>query len=161
MTREFLIQRYCWDNRPRVQGLRPFIATGPRFMEWAVKGSLERFGEWRFRPGLYQTIAGAFPLLEDKEPGDREAIATVLLDDGVVRALWSVDSAQCLPADLRRQVSIREVSEEIPYVKPGSVRGPYDLAFWTLEFLSGLSGPEHFRDYVSPDHLALEELAPS
>jgi len=156
VTREFLIQRYCWDVHPQVRGLRPFIATGPNFMAWAVPGSLERFREWRFRPHIYRTLSSVFPPDEDKPPEDRDAVAEVLLTDGVVQALWSVDSAECLPRDRWLRASIEQVAREIPYIKPGSARGPYDLAYWTIEFLSGLSAPAHFREYVSADGLTLE-----
>lgn len=160
MTRDFLIQRYCWDNHPRVRGLRPFIATGPRFMEWAAPGSLAKFREWRFRPELRRTIERVFPTAEDKFPEDRRAIAEVLVVDGIVQALWSVDSRECLPRERWLEASIDEVSLEIPYVKPGASNGPYDLGYWVIETLSGLSAPAHFREYVSVDGLTLEEFVP-
>ena len=161
MTRDFLIQRYCWDNQPRVRGLRPFIATGPRFSAWAVPGSLAKFGEWRFRPELRQSIESVFPASEDKCPEDRLAVAQLLLSEGIMQALWSVDSVECLPRDRWTIESAAEAAREIPYLRPGDPRGPYDLAFWTIETLSGLAAPEHFRGYVGDDGLTLEPFLPS
>jgi hypothetical protein len=130
-------------------------------MDWAIPGSNAKFREWRFRPDLHQTIGRVFPTSEEKFPEDRLAIAEVLMTAGITQALWSVDSVQCLPRERWREASIDEAAREIPYPKPWNTAAPYDLAYWTIETLSGLSGPEHFRDYVSPDGLSLEAFVPS
>lgn len=154
MPRDFLIQRYCLDNHPRVRGLRPFIATGPGFKRWTAHDSIARFGEWRFAPGLREAIEAVFPAATTHPaPESRLVIAEFLLKEGIVQALWSVDSAECLPRDRWLGVSIDEVAAEIPYVV---VDGTYDLALWTIEDLCSMPDPSHFREYVSADGLDLE-----
>lgn len=165
MSRDFLIQRYCSDSHPQVRGLRPFVATGSRFMEWALAGSLQRLGQWAFRPELYSGLSRAFPPAAPSVPEDRAIVAEFLLQEGIVEALWSVDSPECLPVDLRWKASLEQVTDEIPFLRADStlgriMGGPYDMALWTIELLSGLSGPEHFRSYVSEDGLILEGFSP-
>lgn len=155
MTRDFLIERYCRDNHPRVRGLRPFVATGPRFLDWALRDSIKRFGEWRFRPNLRESIEAVFPVSVEASPDSRLVVAELLLAEGIVQALWSIDSFECLPIDRRHGVSIDEVASEIPYVV---VDGVYDVGLWTIENLSSLPDPAHFREYLSVDELSLESF---
>lgn len=154
MARDFLIQRYCRENHPMVRGLRPFVATGPSFASHAVPGSLVDHREWRFRPALRTALSLAFPRAV---PEDRWAVAEALLADGIVQALWSIDSAECLDRKLWRDASVETVALEIPAPR---LQVPYDLVGWTLETLSGMSGPDHFHSYVSDDGLSLEPLVP-
>lgn len=142
--REFLIQRYAGGNWPYVRGQIPFIATGPAFKQFVVPGSLERYGEYRFRTirEIVADIAG---------PGDwRETVAEWLLREGIVEALWSVDVTTCLLPEQRWEASISSLADEIPKSMP--------LDEAVIELLSGLPSAADHRSYLSEDDLSLEPV---
>lgn len=159
--RTFLIQRYCADMHPQVRGQRPFLVTGPGFGQWVVPGSLERRGEHALRPQIRRMLIESFPSGgEHRRQYQHEAVAEVLLREGVVMALWSIDSPDCLPSELRWGESVAQLRRELPFITPGCI-GPD--AFWEIvdsvsELLSGMPSPTMAREYVSEDRLALEAM---
>lgn len=162
--RTFLIQRYCSDNWPQVRGLRPFIVTGPRFLDWIVPGSLEKKGQYVLRPQVRQILADLFP------PGglhqvhyQHQAAAEALLREGILSALWSIDSRECIPEPLRWSESIQQVVRELPFKTAGWAGAQELNQFWSIdasveELLSGMQSPAMARDYVSEDKLTLEPV---
>ncbi len=143
----FLIQRYSSVNWPQVTGERPFIATGPSFLRWVVPGSVDRHREHRMKGELIK----ALDVVADVSDTDRrEYIAEMLLREGIVQALWCVDHPDCMAEELRWELSIRQVADEIP--------SDENFVKWTLEFLAGLIGPEHCRSYVVQDSFSLEPV---
>lgn len=141
--RTFLIQRYCSANWPQIRGEVPFLATGPKFVDWAY--GLERFGEWKFVSELGKQFEDVFA--EDKDP--RYGAAWALLETGIVQALWVAHTK--ISVDDRWLRSVEQLSREIP-------KGPIGQA--VIEYLSGLSSPDYFRSYVSEDQIQLIELIP-
>lgn len=139
----FLIQRYASGNWPLIRGEIPFISTGPRFYEWAIKGSLARCHEHKFRPSIKADIAEGLAGLEASLA--RECAAILLLTEGIVQALWASHSETARSE--RFGLAVAQVIAEIPH-------GPIDEG--VIELLSGLSGPEHYRSYVSEDAIDLE-----
>lgn len=152
--RTFLVQRYCQDNWMKVFGLAPFLATGPNFASWVIPGSLERFGEHRFHRSFILDIDS---VLGDSEALlARESAATMLLSLGIVQAMWAIHSTEPLPdgpawVEWRWEAAVRALSDEIP-------PGPIGSA--VVELLSGMSGPEHYRSYMSEDEIPFEVTAP-
>ena len=149
--RDFIIQRYAHGNWPYVLGQRPFLARGPNFKAWAVPGSLERAGQFEFRPELRQAIERTFP--SDglgRESYYEDAVAEFLLRDGIVSALWVTNARSPVPEELRWDLSVDEVARSLFY-DVGD-----DVAATTVELLSGMSGPEHFNSYVAEDALTLQ-----
>src|ERR1700690_3128102 len=104
--RDFLIQRYCAENWPQVRGLAPFIATGPDFAGWTIPNSLSCYREYRFRKPLRE---GLLAVRSGANDVAREAIAELLLREGIVSALWSIDSTDVLPESERWAASVRQV----------------------------------------------------
>lgn len=159
--RTFLIQRYCSDNWPQVRGHRPFIVTGPRFLEWIVPGSLEKKGQHVLSPRIKSMLRDLFP------PGgihrssyQHQATAEALLREGILSALWSVDTGECLPEELRWEESIQQVARELPFKTAGWARDCIEFTFWGVseaveELLSGMQSPAMAREYVSEDKLTL------
>jgi hypothetical protein len=139
----FLIQRYAGGNWPTLRGEKPFISTGPKFYEWAIKGSLVKYLEHKFVPGLKRDIDEG--LLGLEESLARECAAVLLLTEGIVQALWVSHSR--VPVEDRWTQSVLQVASEIP-------AGP--VGEGVIELLSGMSGPEHYRSYVSEDAIDLE-----
>jgi hypothetical protein len=165
--RTFLIQRYCSDMHPHVRGLRPFLVTGPSFTSWIVPGSIDSHGQHVLRPQVKRTLIEAFP------PGgphqrafQHEAAAEVLLREGVIQALWSVDSPECLPEDQRWSESLRQAVRELPLSAKGwpeanrTGDGFWEIAEAVDELLSGMPSPAMAREYVAEDHLRLEPVEP-
>lgn len=158
VERTFLIQRYCSGNWPQIRGIRPFIVSGPSFAEWVIDGSLERLGRHSLRGDIERTLNRAFP------PGgmhrrcyQHRAASEMLLSEGVLCALWSIDSRECLPVDMRWMESIEQVSRELPF------RHPSGNSFWEIadsvrELISGMPSPAMAREYVSDDKLTLEPI---
>ncbi len=140
----YLIQKYSVSNWDAVLGRVPFVVTGPRFYEFTIPRSLERFGEHRFHDSLRSALEVNLGGLQTDW---RDVAAEWLLEMGIVQALWSVDGGECVPPDLRWTASVQGVADEIP---KGEV---VDSVF---ELLSGLGDPGHYRSYVSEDGLALE-----
>lgn len=164
--RTFLIQRYCADMHPQVRGQRPFLVTGPGFEQWIVPGSLERKGEYVMRPQVRRTLTEAFPPGgEHQRQYQHEAAAEVLLREGVVMALWSIDSPDCLPPELRWDEAVRQLRRELPFgtaggpADRGTVDGFWEIADSVAELLSGMPSPAMAREYVSEDRLTLEAMA--
>lgn len=141
--RTFLIQRYCTGNWPQVKGEVPFLATGPKFSEWAY--GLERFGEWRFVSDLKIQFEDVF----GQESDPRHSAAWALLETGIVQALWTEHTE--VPESDRWLKSVDQLASEIPKGMIGDA---------VIEYLSGLSAPSHFRSYVAEDQIQLIELAP-
>lgn len=160
--RSFLIQRYCSDMWPFVRGLRPFIVSGPSFDSWVVPGSLERMGQHVLRPAIKNMLVGLFPSGGiHRRHYQHEAAAEALLREGVVCALWSVDSRECLPVDDRWDESVRQVCREIPFRFPPSFSqgdGFWEMDSAVAEYLSGMQTFAMVREYLSEDRLALEAL---
>lgn len=143
--RTLILHRYCRDNWPQVRGLRPFIAQGPRFKEYTTTKAIEY--EWKFRPVLYDDIMS---IGESADQLSREIVAELFLREGIVTALWSTGSPDIISTERRWRESIEQVAREIPNATP--------LAEWVIEFLSGLSTPNHFTNYLSDDGLALHPV---
>lgn len=142
--RTFLIQRYATGNWPQVKGEVPFFATGPWFKTWAY--GLEKFGEWRFVGDLGRQFEEAYSSVgEGSDP--RFYAAWALLECGFVEALWAGHS-RVSDAD-RWLAAVDQLSLEIP-------EGPIGEA--VVEYLSGLSGPAHFRSYVAEDQIELVSM---
>lgn len=144
--RTFLIQRYCPANWSFVKGERPFIATGPRFRDYTTTRTLTEY-EWKFRQSFIDDIGS---IGSDPSELNREIVAELLLREGIVQALWSVDSPNVLPPERRWRASIEQLAREIPCHSP--------LNLWVIELLSGMSDPSHFNSYVSEDALRLEPV---
>lgn len=143
--RDFLIQRYSCANWDAVRGLVPFVVTGPAFERYTVPGSLDRVGEHRMTPTFLATIG---QVMGGEDHTWRDVVAEWLLAEGILQALWSVDSRECLPPEARWVASVAQVAREIPADSP-VVEG-------VVELLSGVSDPGHYRSYVSEDSLTLE-----
>ena len=160
--RTFLIQRYCSDNWAHVRGERPFIAAGPHFMDWIVPGSLEKRRKYVLRPQIKQMLAGLFPTGGiHRTFYQHQAASEALLREGILVALWSVDSRECLPLEFRWDESIRQVARELPFKTAGWANDQIEFKFWTIsdaveELLSGMQSLAMVRDYVSEDKLTLE-----
>lgn len=142
----FLIHRYCTANWPQVRGEVPFLATGPNFFGWAIKGSLAKYGEHRFVPSFVADIQAVF---QENTDLARMCVAELLLREGIVQALW-VDHSR---SDEKWILSVQQLADEIP-------------ANWTIEeavveYLSGLSDASHFRQYVAEDQIELVPLVPT
>lgn len=150
--RTFLIQRYCSGNWPKVRGQEPFIVKGRRFSQWMIKGSLEKYNEYRFVPRLKQEIDEA--LAGVAEELARECAASILLREEIVVAIWAnhpdmhrCDSKcgeSCTGTQWER--SLRQVMAEIP-------TGPIGES--VIELLSGIGSPETIRSYLSEDEIVL------
>lgn len=138
----FLIQRYSGANWDAVKGLAPFVCTGPRFRAYTTTQALTEY-EWKFRQVFVDDISS----VGENVDFHREVVAELLLREGIVQALWSVSSEECLPEGDRWSLSIRQVAAEIPKDDP--------LAVAVVDFLSGLADPGHFRSYVAEDQLEL------
>lgn len=145
--RTFLIHRYSMSNWDHVSGLRPFIATGPKFKAYTTTQALTEF-QWKFKKSFLDDISSLGPHADRLS---REVVAELLLREGIVVALWSIDSAQCLPETERWDASIKQVANEIPPDDP--------LYLSVMELLSGLGEASHFRSYVSEDELTLEPVS--
>lgn len=159
--RSFLIQRYSADNWPQVRGERPFLVTGVGFEQWIVPGSLSRHGKHVLRPQIKRMLFDLLP------PGgihrrhyQHEAAAETLLRERVVAALWSVDSPDCLPIELRWDESVRQLCRELPFMTPSPPRQFWEMADAVEELLSGMPSPAMAREYLSEDRLTLESLEP-
>lgn len=139
----FLVQRYAGGNWSTLRGEKPFVATGPKFFEWAIKGSLTKFFEHKFVASLKRYIDEGLAGLEESLA--RECAAALLLTEGIVQALWV--SHSLVPLEERWSLSVLQVASEIP-------DGP--VGEGVIELLSGMSGPEHYRSYVSEDAIDLE-----
>ena len=139
--RTFLIQRYSGENWPQVKGEVPFLATGPWFKSWSY--GIEKFGEWRFVGELGQQFEDAYGTEDDP----RFYAAWALLECGFVQALWA-DHSPIQDGD-RWIESVLQLSREIP-------PGPIGAA--VIEYLSGLSDPNHFRSYVAEDQIGLVSI---
>ena len=90
-----------------------------------------------------------------------EAASKVLLFEGVVSALWSVDSDECLPPSERWDESVLQVTREMPFRFPPSFSegdGFWETDRAVAEYLSGMPSPAMAREYVSEDRLTLEPL---
>lgn len=146
--RTFLVERYCVGNWSRVRGEIPFLATGPNFFKWAFGGSVAKFGEHRFVGSFRADFEEAFGDLASVAA--RHAASWALLETGIVQALWPDHSR--VPIDRRWEASVDALAAEIPH---GGTLGE-DL----IEYLSGLSGPSHFRSYVLEDRIELVPLDP-
>lgn len=144
--RTFLIQRYCQENWKQVRGERPFIVTGPQFRAYTTTKALNGY-EWEFKQTFIDDIKAAG---ESHDQLSREIIAELLLREGIVQALWSVDSPNVLAEDDRWRASIEQVAREIPDAGP--------LPLWVIELLSGMPDPAHIRSYLSDDNLRLEPV---
>lgn len=148
--RTLLLQRYCGDNWAKIKGEEPFIATGPKFSSWAIPKSLATHREHRFVSRLKQEIDEVLGDL----PSDlaRECAASILLREGIVVALWVSKGHQCdrtcseSCAKDEWEKSVKQVAREIP-------NGP--IGENVIYLLSGMSGPETHRAYVSEDSLVL------
>ncbi len=141
--RTFLIQRYATGNWPKIRGEEPFIVTGPNFFQWVLPKSLDRYHQYRFVSKLKQEITEV--LAEENEEMARECIASLLLREGIVQALWA-DHRESLAVDARWERSVQQVANEIP-------RGP--VGEGVIELLSGLGSADHYRSYVSEDQIPL------
>ena len=151
--RDFLIQRYSDGNWDYVLGFRPFIVTGPNFKSWAIPGSLEKHREWRFRVELRFALSKCFPEgLPYANWFWQDAIAEFLLREGIVQALWSVDAPAPVPEPDRWDLSVNEVARQIHYALGVSISES------TIELLSGMGGPEHYRAMLAEDSMKLEPV---
>jgi hypothetical protein len=139
----FLIQRYAGGNWPTIMGEVPFVATGPKFYDWAIKGSLARCFEHKFIDSLKRDLDEGLAGLEGSLA--RECAAILLLTEGIVQALW-VSHSPIARTD-RWEIAVEKVASEIPH-------GP--VGEGVIELLSGMSDPNHFRSYVSEDAIDLE-----
>lgn len=140
---DFLIQRYAGGNWPMVRGDAPFLATGPNFFRYAYPGSLVRYGEHRFVQNLKVDFQEAYGEMGGSI--SRYMAAWALLESGIVQALW-VDHTE-VPEIERWGVSVDQLESEIPRDVP--------IGEAVVEYLSGLSDPAHFRNYVVEDRLEL------
>ncbi len=160
--RSFLIQRYCFDQWPHVLGHRPFIVSGPSLTQWVVPGSFERLGRWMLRPEIRTLLDSLFPQGGiHRRHYQRDAVSESMLREGVLQALWSVGSGECLPAEERWDESIRQVARELPFLYPESFSqgdGFWETADAVSELLSGIPSPEMARSYLSEDRLPLEPV---
>lgn len=146
MNEHFIIQRYAQSNWPEILGQRPFVASGPSFKDWAIKGSLEKHREWRFRPQLWEIIRDCFPQPSvHRTYYQRDAVAEFLLLEGIVQILWVEDHLRRPETD----ECVSHVAAEIPH-PAGAL-----LVDGVRDFLCGISAPEHFRSYVADDGLVL------
>lgn len=158
MTREFIIQRYAHANWPMLRGERPFVATGPRFKQWVIPGSLSRFGRWMVLPEVLGSIRAIFPVGRVHRD-DLLDLADTLMLDGIVQALWSVDSpGYAATATDRYQIALREVVAETMGNMRGDFADPFDAATEMAWGLGTLPGPEVHRSYTSEDGLRLEAM---
>jgi len=143
MNDRFLIQRYCSANWPQVRGEVPFLATGPNFFGWAIKGSLARCGEHRFTPTF---VADIRAILQENTDLARMCVAELLLREGIVQALWAAHSTE----EEKWILSVQQLADEIP--------SGWSIEEAVVEYLSGLSDAGHFRSYVSEDGIELIPL---
>ena len=156
--RTFLIQRYASGNWPQIKGHVPFIASGPGFMAWVDPGSLDRRGCHALRPGIRNMLRSSFPAgSHHQHMYQAQAAAEVLLGEGVLSALWSIDSNECLPPELRWEVSVREVVGCISCLAPDLRHVPLHESI--AECISGMASPAMHRAYLSEDGLGLEPVA--
>ncbi len=146
MNGRFLLQRYCSANWPQVKGRMPFLATGPNFFGWAIKGSLERHGEHRFVQSFKQELDEVYGEMGTEM--SRYCAAWALLQTGIVQALWADHSD--VPEVERWGVAVDRLAAEIPNV--------WSVGEAVVEYLSGLSDPGHFRSYVSEDEIELVQM---
>lgn len=144
--REFLIQRYSTCNWGAIRGFEAFMASGPRFMEVAIPGSLERNLEWRFSPQFVQAFDELTLIRENSYA--REIAAELLLTEGYVQALWATGMPDCVEPSMRWQASIDQLSG----VLPSDVAVPDAV----IEFMSGIGAPEDSRRYLAEDGIGLE-----
>lgn len=145
--RTFLIHRYSMSNWDQVSGLKPFIAAGPKFRAYTTTQTLTGF-QWEFRKSLLDDIGSLGP---SADQFGREVIAELLLREGILIAMWSINSGVCRPEAERWKASIEQVAAEIPPLDP--------ISESVRELLSGMSEPSHYRNYVSEDELTLEAVA--
>lgn len=141
--RTFLIQRYSGENWPQVRGDVPFLATGPSFSNYAY--GLEKFGEWRFVSDLGGQFQETYGELAPEFA--KYSAAWALLETGIVQALWVSHSA--VPDIRRWGAAVDQLTSELP-------DGPIGES--VVEYLSGLSGPGHFRSYVAEDQIELVQM---
>jgi hypothetical protein len=154
VSRILIVQRYAQGNWDSVQGLAPFIATGPSFKAWIIPGSLEKHREHRFRIELKQAMVAVFPKTAiHRDFWHRSTIAEFLLREGIVSALWAVNQPECVPRTERWGDSVTWLAKEIHYSEG------QDIVDWTIELLSGMSDPAHFHSYVAEDGVVLEPVA--
>jgi hypothetical protein len=144
--KSFILQRYASGNWQHLRGRVPFLATGPNFFGWAIKGSLARCGEHRFVPTLQQELQAAYGDLGEEMA--RYTAAWALLQTGIVQALWVGHSP--ISESSRWERSVEQLSKEIPR--------DLSLGEGVIEYLSGLSDPGHFRSYVGEDQIELVSL---
>ena len=107
---------------------------------------------------LVEAVSFSFPKGKC-HPGDIEVLAEVLLRDGMVDALWSVDSSSCLPEELRWQCSIATVGRHVIGSHKSPMPKEFDMAHELQTGLGVLASPEHYRAYVSDDGLRLESVS--
>lgn len=161
VERTFLIQRYCAGNWPQVRGVRPFITSGPHFLDWIVPGSLESRGQHVLRPAVRRMISNLFPSGGmHRMHYQHRAASEALLREGILMALWSIDSRECLSEESRWGESIEQVARELPFKTMHWVGGQVEHRFRNTcesveELLSGMPGPAMIREYLSEDRLTL------
>lgn len=146
---DIMIQRYVRGNWPSIRGRAPFIVTGPTFRRWTIPHSLHRFGEYRFVPELQQVLSR----VDGDEPDlAREAIAELLLREGICEAIWASNVRTVLPIEERWPVCISQLRSMIPLHAP--------ISAWTMELLSGMSDASYYRNYLSESGIVLEAFIP-
>lgn len=157
--RKFLIERYCSENWPQVLGRRPFIASGPRFLDWIDPASVGGY-EYRLRRSIKALLTREFPVTssEHRRRYLHSAACRLMLSEGVLCALWVANGPQSIPTELRWSESIVEMERTLAIDK-----GP--VPYWTVpnaieELISGMPSPAMTRAYVAEDSLVLEEAAP-
>ncbi len=146
MNERFNLHRYASNNWPQVKGQSPFLATGPNFFGWAIKGSLAKYGEHRFVPLFKQELDEVYG--EMGVDMSRYCAAWALLQTGIVQALW-VDHSD-IPEEKRWGLAVDQLVNEIPNV--------WSVGEAVVEYLSGLSDPGHFRSYVTEDGIELVQM---
>jgi hypothetical protein len=148
--------------QPQVRGLRPFLVTGPGFEQWVIPGSLQKRGHHVLRPQVKRMLGELFPAGGiHRRHYQHMATAETLLREGVLLALWSVDSPECLAGPDRWDEAVQQLCRELPFRHPMSFAtgdGFWEIDEAVSEYLSGMPSPAMAREYVSEDRLTLEAM---
>ncbi len=158
--REFIVHRYASAMWPQVTGMVPFIATGPKFHSFVVHGSLFEHKAYKFKQELQFALEGCFPAKFSEVLEGVYGLATIsefLLREGIVQAFWCHNPKRRFDVADDLQRAINQLALEIPLAR--NEDGNIDLPFWTIETLSGMSGQEFWKSYISEDGLTLEPIA--
>lgn len=136
-----ILQKYTAVNWPMLRGVRPFIAAGPRFIEYTTTKTLTGT-EWRFKRAFLDELKHVG---ESADRLSREVAAELLLRDGILAAIWAENGREALPEELRWNAAIAQLADEI--TADGSLQS------WLIEMLSGVPEASYYPAFFSDTEL--------